>query len=288
MRKELLTLLAIALFLPLAAKAQTPLPPAAADYIEQLSEEGDDGAVEELMELYEMYADQPLNLNDTVNLLPDIPFVSEIHRQYLLAYIHLYGELHTVDELYNIHGFDSLTVEMLRPIVVAEPIGSQQRLTLKNLLKYGRSNLVTGVGGTIEQSRGSRDTIYEGNNLRMMWRYSYNYKDRIRLQLSGDKDPGEALFRGSQRQGFDFYGYSLLLNDIWKDLPRRNTLQTPTVRMKRLVLGQMHAQFGQGLTLWSGYGTRQAYGTNIYRHATGLRPNGAYVVVIEYSFFSCS
>lgn len=285
MRHRLLTLLTLALLFPLAGHAQVPLPPAAADYIEFLSEEGGDEAVEELMELYEMYADQPLNLNDTASLLPDIPFVSALHRQYLLAYIHLYGELRTVDELYNIHGFDSLTVEMLRPIVTAEPIGSRQALTLKELLTRGRSNLVTGVGGTIEQARGYRDTIYEGDNLRMMWRYYYNYKDRIRLQVSGDKDPGEALFAGSQRQGFDFYGYSLLINDLWKDLPRWNSQRgswtLPRVRVKRLVLGQMHAQFGQGLTLWSGYGTRQGFGTNVSRYATGLRPSGAFT---EYGF----
>lgn len=281
MRKRLSLFLAFGLLLSLATHAQTPLPPAAADYIELLSEEGETEAVEELLELYETYADHPVNLNDTVNLLPAIPFVSEMHRQYLLAYIHLYGQLHTVDELYNIHGFDSLTVEMLRPIVVAEPIGNQQPLTLKELLKHGRCNLVMGVGGTVEQARGYRDTIYEGNNMRMLWRFNYNYKDRIRLQISGDKDPGEALFKGSQKKGFDFYGYSLLLDDLWKDLPRKNTLRTPTVRVKRVVLGQMHAQFGQGLTLWSGYGTRQAYGTNIYRYATGLRPSGAFT---EYGY----
>ena len=219
MRKGVLTLLVIGLLFPLAARAQTPLPAAAVDYIEQLSEEGEEEAVEEILELYEAYADQPMNLNDTVNLLPDVPFVSGMHRQYLLAYIHLYGELHTVDELYNIHGFDSLTVEMLRPIVTAEPIAGGRALTLKELLTHGRSNLVTGVSGTVEQARGYRDSIYEGDNLRLMWRYSYNYKDRIRLQVSGDKDPGEALFTGSQRQGFDFYGYSLLLNDLWKTVP---------------------------------------------------------------------
>lgn len=285
MKKRLLILLTAGLLLSLAAEAQTPLPAAAVDYLEQLSEEGGDEAVEELLELYEAYADQPMNLNDTANLLPDIPFVSGMHRQYLLAYIHLYGELHTVDELYNIHGFDSLTVELLRPIVTAEPIGNQRALTLKELLTHGRSNLVTGVSGTIEQARGYRDTIYEGDNLRLMWRYSYNYKDRIRLQVSGDKDPGEALFTGSQQQGFDFYGYSLLVNDLWKTVPRwdsqSGTWRQPWVRVKRLMLGQMHAQFGQGLTLWSGYGPRQAYGTNVYRYTTGLRPNGAFT---EYGY----
>lgn len=281
MKKKSLILLVIMSLLSLSAMAQTPLPDVATDYIEQLSEEGEDEAVEELMELYETHTDSPLNLNDTANLLREIPFVSEIQRQYLMAYIHLYGELHTVDELYNIYGFDTLTVELLRPIVTAEPRGSQHKITLKELLSHGRSNLVTGVSGTIEQARGYRDSIYEGDNLRLMWRYSYNYKDLIRLQVSGDKDPGEALFTGSQRQGFDFYGYSLILNDLSQWNTQRPDWKRPFVQVKRIALGQIHAQFGQGLTLWSGYGTRQAFGTNIYRYAPGLRANGAFT---EYGY----
>lgn len=273
------------MLLPVLSTAQTPLPRSVTDYIEQLAEEGEDEAVEELMELYESHADMPLNINDTSHTLADIPFVSELQRQYLKAYIHLYGELHTLNELLNIYGFDSLTVELIRPIVVAEPISHEQKLTLKELLTHGRSNLVTGISGTVEQSRGYRDTIYEGDCLRIMWRYSYNYKDRIRLQLSGDKDPGEAIFAGSQRQGFDFYGYSLMLNDLWNPSHRWDASQSSwkpsTVWIRKIVIGQMHAQFGQGLTLWSGYGTRQAYNTGIYRYAPGLRQNGAFT---EYGY----
>ena len=204
MKRGVVAVMLLWLLWPLAGAAQELMPSAWQYYIEQLSDEGDDETVEEMLELYEALHDSPVNLNDTSDLLSAIPFVSDLQRERLRAYIMLSGALLSVEELYVINGFDSLTVELLRPIVKAEPLESSQRLTWKDLLTRGRSNLVTGISGTVEKARGYRDSIYEGDNLRFMWRYRYKYKDRIQLQLSGDKDPGEAFFSGSQRKGFDF------------------------------------------------------------------------------------
>ena len=269
MKRTLVAVLLLWLLCPSAARAQELLPSVWQYYLEQLSDEGDDETAEDMLELYESLHDTPSNLNDTVALLSVIPFVSDLQRERLRLYIKMYGVLLSVDELYAINGFDSLTVELLRPIVKAEPLESSQHLTLKELLTHGRSNLVMGIGGTVEQARGYRDSIYEGDNLRLMWRYRYKYKDRIQFQLSADKDPGEAFFAASQRRGFDFYGYSLLVNDMarWRsDGTSRN------VYIKRFVAGQYHLQFGQGLTLWSGFGPRMTMNTGINRYAQGLRP----------------
>ena len=214
MKRTLLILFALLIMLPLAGNAQELMPYAWRSYLELLSEEGEDETAEELMELYETYLDKPANVNDTVVLLRDFPFVNDLQRERLKAYVVLYGPLLSAEELYTINGFDSMTVELLRPIVTFEPMETAKRLTLKEVLTYGNSNLVTGIGGTVEQARGYRDSIYEGDNLRLMWRYYFKYKDRVQLQLSGDKDPGEAFFAGSQRQGFDFYSYSLMINDV--------------------------------------------------------------------------
>ena len=260
--------LILCLLIPLLGNAQEIMPYNWREYIELWAEEGDDDAVDELLELYENYHDTPANINDTSQLLQDFPFITTLQREALRAYIALYGPLLSLEELYSINGFDSITVELLRPLVTASAIETHHKPTFTELLTHGRHNLVTGSSGTIEQARGYRDSIYEGDNLRLMWRYSYNYKDRIKLQLSGDKDPGEAFFAGSQKQGFDFYGYSLLINDLGK-------------KVRRLVVGQFHAQFGQGLTLWSGFGSRNAFGTGICRHAPGLRPSGAFT---EYGY----
>ena len=185
MKRGVVAVMLLWLLWPLAGAAQELMPSAWQYYIEQLSDEGDDETVEEMLELYEALHDSPVNLNDTSDLLSAIPFVSDLQRERLRAYIMLSGALLSVEELYVINGFDSLTVELLRPIVKAEPLESSQRLTWKELLTRGRSNLVTGIGGTVEQARGYRDSIYEGDNLRLMWRYYFKYKDRVQLQLSG-------------------------------------------------------------------------------------------------------
>lgn len=264
------------LLLPFCMRAQLSLPTVWTNYLEALYEDGEDESVEDLQDLYDAYVENPFNLNDTAHLLQGFPFVSDIQRERLYSYILLYGELMSVEELYSINGFDSLTVELLRPLVKGGRNEVWQPIDWRKVLKYGRSNMVTGVGGTVEQARGYEEDIYEGDNLRLLWRYSFKYKDRVQLQVSVDKDPGEAVFRGSQRQGFDFYGYSLMLNDIG-----RNAAKGKGVYLQRLILGQYHAQFGQGLTAWSGFGYRMSLGTGISRHAPGIRPNGVFT---EYGY----
>lgn len=264
---------------PLRGRAQEVLPSVWQEYIEVLTEEGDDETVEELLELYELYVESPANLNDTADLLSAFPFVSDLQRERLRAYISMEGELLSVEELYVINGFDSTTVELLRAVVKAAPWQEPTSVGWKDLWRNGHSNLVAGISGTFEQARGYREGQYEGDNMRWMWRYRYKCGDRVQLQLSGDKDPGEAFFGGSQRQGFDFYGYSLLMNDLWKW--NRTSGGRSRVYVKRLVVGQYHLQFGQGLTLWSGYGLRWSMGTGIGRYAGGIKPNGAFT---EYGY----
>ena len=56
--------------------------------------------------------------------------------------------------------------------------------------------------------------------------------------LSGEKDPGEEFFRGSQKKGFDFYSAYFCLRN-------KNII-------KILVIGDYHTQFGHGLINGSG------------------------------------
>ncbi|MBR5353188.1 MAG: hypothetical protein IK126_05695 [Bacteroidales bacterium] len=278
MNRKIVIMVLLALLWPWEGKTQELLPQAWQNYIEMLSDEGDDESVEELMELFDLYHSHPANLNDTSDALSAFPFISDLQRERLKAYIAQYGWLFSIEELYVINGFDSLTVELLKPLVKAEPQRQYRYLTLKEILSQGHSNLVLGASGTIEQARGYRDSIYEGDNLRWMWRYQFKSGDRLQLQLSGEKDPGEAFFSGSQRRGFDFYGYSLVMNDLGR---WRKGGGERSVYLKRVVAGQYHLQFGQGLTLWSGFGPRMTTGTSIIRQAQGIRANGAFT---EYGY----
>ncbi len=148
------------LLVPLAGKTQELMPYAWQSYLELLEEEGEDETAEELMELYETYREMPANVNDTLLLLRDFPFVSDLQRERLKAYVLLYGPLLSAEELYAINGFDSMTVELLRPLVTFKPIDTAQRATLKEILTHGHSNLVLGMGGTVEEARGYLSLIH--------------------------------------------------------------------------------------------------------------------------------
>lgn len=275
----------LALLAPLRGQGQESMPYNWRHYMEVVSEEGSEEDVQELAELYAECLENPVNVNDTACGLRIFPFVSSLQISCLKAHVALYGRLATTDELYGVEGFDSATVELLKPLIFAGPSEQPKPVTLKEILTQGRHNLIVGAGGTVEQARGYRDSIYEGDNLRLLWRYVFKYKDRVQLQLSGDKDPGEAFFSGSQRQGFDFYGYSLMVNDIGKVKKQRMGLTRKGKKnqfyLQRAVAGQYHLQFGQGLTLWSGYSSFYPMGTNISRFGVGLRPNGAFT---EYGY----
>lgn len=269
--RRLFAILLLILLVPQLVRAQAGMPHVWQAYLEQLAEDGEDEMVENLQEILEEYCDNPLNINDTVASLRELPFVDDFQRDCLRNYILMYGPLLSVNELQLVNGFDSMVVDLLKPLVVCRPIEECRPLTLKEMLRHGTSNLVMGVGGTVEEARGYRDSIYEGDNLRLMWRYYFKYQDRVKLQLSGDKDPGEAFFAGSQRQGFDFYGFNLMLNDIGLAAKK---LGKPY--LKRATVGQYHLQFGQGLTLWSGYGARSSVGAGICRYGQGVRASGAF------------
>jgi hypothetical protein len=89
---------------------------------------------------------------------------------------------------------------------------------------------------------------------------NYDYFDRISIGVTGEKDPGEEFFKGSQPNGMDFYsGYFALKN---------------TGFLKSLIIGNFNTDFGQGLTLGSAlsFGALPSSG-NLRRYPGEIRPS---------------
>jgi len=226
--------------------------------------------IEEVEELYEQLSGQPVDINDTVhNELLRLFFISPFQCVALRTYIEQYGPLLSVDELLLVPGFDTLTLAMLRPVVVASSSSGPAPFSWRDLRRKGRHSLLMGAGGTIERARGYRENIYEGDPYRLYWRYRYRSGSHLQFQLSADKDAGEALFSGSQRQGFDHYGFHLLLKDIG--------------RLKCLAIGTFNLQFGQGATLWTGFAPYTVLGGLGYRSAHGVGVSSAF---LEYGYLT--
>lgn len=243
MIRRLVILLLFSLPLSLAAQVD--------DAIEQWVEDyGSDGNVSELNDLLLQLADNPMNLNDTASL-DMLPFLSPFQVKALRNYIILHGQLLSVKELHMVPGFDSVTVALIAPLVKVEPYEPQSFPGLWKMLRNGRHTVVTGLGGTVEKAKGYENGKYEGDNLRGLFCYRYNYDNHVLLQLSADKDPGEAWGKDN------FYGYSLMLSDIGV--------------LERLVAGRFNLQFGQGVALWTGFEPFALIGTSPVRYAGGVK-----------------
>lgn len=254
----------IFLLFPLVLYAQTDYSSLLVRYAELCAEESDSPSdCDEWVESLAEYIVNPINLNDTVSgEIHNLLFLSQFQVDIIKSYIAQYGQMLSVNELYLLNGFDSSTIELLKPLVKAELIDYDEHLSLSKLFSKGHGSIIAGSKSYFEQSRGYADSIYMGSPLRYYFRFEYHYKDRVKFQFSGDKDPGEEFFSGSQPQGFDHYGFSLLLNNFG--------------RIERAVVGQYQLQFGQGLTLWSGSAPFAFMGTSVFRMGQGIRQSSPF------------
>ena len=215
---------------------------------------GSDDDIEEAIETWSDLKDTKPSINDPDSYIPEW-VISPFLRGFINAYIEQNGYILSWEELSLVNGIDSTTTERLRQTCSLEkPDIKAPRL--KEILKHGRHNLVTGSNITLEQSRGYKEHLYEGKPYRLYTRYKFAYKDYFTFQLSAEKDPGESLFYGCHRQGFDLYSGHLMVSRIG--------------HLKSAVVGRYRLQFGQGLTLWSGSKAFLGWNTLGIRYGRGI------------------
>lgn len=240
--------------------------------LEQWADQNDSENVpDDLVEQLCSFLEYPLNLNDTASdELMLLPFLSDYHRDAIKAYIAQNGEMVTLAELELINGFDSLTVSLLRCFTTVAPVKKNNGFSLKQMLGSGHSNLRSGFKTTAPLARGYKEDIYYGSPFRLYFRYEFKYADRVSFRLSGDKDAGEAFRFASASSngvgvpflGFDYYGCHLMVKDMGI--------------LKRAIVGKYHLQFGQGVTLWSGFASWMSGSMPLRRFGQGITAASAF------------
>lgn len=242
--------------------------------IEQIAEssENEDLDYSALIDQLNFYLDFPLNLNtaDAENLA-QIVLLSSYQVSQFLEYRDKYGEILSPYELPLINGWDVETAQTILPFVSLEPNPEQDKLTLNKLRKYGRNELLIRWQRIIEDQEGflpiepteladNPNARYLGSPDKLYARYRYRYSNRLSFGVTAEKDAGEVFWNDSVNKGFDFYSAHVYLSDLGP--------------VKSLALGDYQAQFGQGLTFWSGlsFNRKGAFTLSTAQVAPGISP----------------
>ncbi len=217
------------------------------------------------------FFEHPINLNRaSASELRELSLFTDIQINNLIAHIEKNGKLMSLEELQSVDGFDIETIRLILPFVKVTTDLNNAQLSWKELIKNGENQVFVKWERVLEEKKGfspttdsallaSPNSRYLGSGDRIYTRYKYNYGNHMSFGFTAEKDAGEQFFTGSQQQGFDFYSAHFFMRNQGK--------------IKQLALGDFQAQFGQGLTFWTG----TAFGKSVdimsvKRSAVGLKP----------------
>ena len=219
-------------------------------------------ALEELADMYESLHAEPLNINTaTREELSMLPFLTDRQIEDIHAYIYMHGPMLTLGELQLTGSLDYTTRQLLRHFVYAGEVPPQkEKLRLADVMRNGRNELVARMDIPLYLRDGFVSGAYAGGRLAHNLRYSFNWHNRIRVGISADKDSGE--------RGYDFWSPYLYIKDMGV--------------LRELALGNLKAQFGQGLLLGGGFSVGKSMAlSTMSRQSVGLKPHSS---TQEYGF----
>jgi hypothetical protein len=217
-------------------------------YLEDLAgnEELEESYIENLQEELSYLSENPFNIQTVSKQdLERLPFLTDIQIENLLYYIYRYGPVINIYELKNVEGLDFQTITYLLPFLYVGEEDTFGKPQTKNILKQIKQDVSVGSNFTLQKKAGYEkaseedrtiypNRFYMGNPYAFSFRYNLNYKDKIQLGLTGEKDAGE-VFWGERQKGFDFYAFNLTFKDFGC--------------LKTLIFGDYRLAFGEGLVL---------------------------------------
>jgi hypothetical protein len=220
------------------------------------------------------YLKRPLNLNRCDEAeLRELGLLNDVQIHNLLQYRQQAGPFLALYELQVIPGFDLPLVRYLAPFLTTGGDIDDFQASILEMLQDGRNEAQLRWSRIAEVQKGfvepRAENAYLGDPNQLFFRWRHTFYNRLSMGITAEKDRGEEFFKGNNRQGFDFYSAHFFLNNYRK-------------KLKALALGDFNASFGQGLILFSGFGTgKSAFSTLVKRNARPLR---AYASANEANF----
>ena len=233
------------------------------DIIESVADNlSEDYDLSELTEQLTYYRRHPVDLNKSnPTELKKLVFLSALQISNLFEHISTTGALIDILELQSIDGFDRETIARIIPFVRVGKSSELTNASAKKLIDKGHNDLILRYGRILHTQKGFRDlpgSRYLGSPEKLLLRYRYNYLDALSVSIVAEKDAGEQLWLGAT--GIDHLSGNVAFFKLNKVV-------------EKIIIGDYSLQFGQGLTLWSGF----AFGkgpevTSVAAKDMGLRP----------------
>lgn len=249
--------------------------------IEYLAESigSEDLILTQITDNLEFFYEHPINLNQpSLENLKSLNLVNDIQINALHRYKQKHGKLISIYELQAVPYWDLNTIRMVLPFIKVDDKFEQLHVGFKEMFKRGDGEILLRYQRVIQKKAGyanvsdsikqSSSKYYMGSPSRFYTRFRFKYRTNLDIGITAEKDPGEQFFKGSNKQGFDFYS--------------AHAFYKGGKYLKSVALGDYRIQIGQGLNLWTGYAfNKTADATNIKKTARGLR---AYSSVNENMF----
>ena len=235
------------------ATAQNPkISRSVEDLLESTGETmSDDTDIQEILDDWENLQENPLNVNAASGEdLQRLHLLSEVQINNLIAYRNKTGTIYSLYELVAVQGLTQEILLKLEPFLSFESAG--QAAT-----KRPSTDVIARMNRTFNSSAQFDQSKYEGSPERYYVRMKH-VSNRLEYGFVGEKDPGEAFFRKSNKQGFDYNSGFVNLGFVQNN--------------DRLFIGDYNARFGQGLVAWQGFSMgKSVETTQVFRSAPGIR-----------------
>ncbi len=211
----------------------------------------------------DLFRRHPVNLNTADEAtLRQFRILTDLQIHSFIQYRELLGKLLHVLELQSVPGWDMYTIRLLQPYVHTGPVLTVAAETGKRF-REGEHQLLLRLSQALETVREYRlpDSAngFQGSPQQLMLRHTYRFKQSLQYGVIAEKDAGESLFRGAQRQGFDFYSAHVFVRKLG--------------RIQSLALGDFTVNMGQGLIHWQSLAFKKSTAiTAVKRQSPVLRP----------------
>ena len=223
-----------------------------------------------LFQAFEEYYYNPIDLNSANESdLKDLMFLTEFQIFSLIKYRQKFGMYVSLYELQFVDGIDDLTLKRLLPFVCIREAKPSEIKDFKRIFTYGKHVGIVRYQRLLQEKAGYKEipdsvlalnpnkSRYLGSPDKLYYRHNYHYTDKIFYGITAENDDGEQFYKGAKKYGFDFYSAQFQLNRERKK--------------KKIIVGDYIAQFGQGLTMWSGMSFgKTSSSTNVIKNSRGV------------------